>query len=57
MIGKNGKVQDVKLLNGQPALAKAAMKAVSKWQYQPVLLRGEPVEVLTEVDVNFKLQP
>jgi TonB family protein len=55
VIDKDGKVQDMKLLNGHPILAKAAMKAVSKWRYQPSLLRGEPVEVVTEVDVNFAL--
>jgi outer membrane biosynthesis protein TonB len=33
----------MKLLSGQPTLAKAAMEAVSKWQYQPSLLSGEPV--------------
>jgi len=43
VIARDGKVQDMKLLSGQPTLAKAAMKAVSKWQYQPSLLSGEPV--------------
>jgi TonB family protein len=55
VIAKDGKVQDMKLRSGHPILAKAAMKAVSKWRYQPSLLRGEPVEVVTEVDVNFAL--
>jgi len=31
----------------------AAMQAVSQWVYQPTLLNGEPVEVVTTVDVNF----
>jgi TonB family protein len=53
VIARDGKVQEMKLLSGHPTLAKAAMKAVSKWRYQPSLLSGEPVEVLTEVDVSF----
>jgi TonB family protein len=55
VIDKNGNVQDVKLLSGDPILAKAAMKAVSNWRYQPSLLGGEPMEVVTEADVNFTL--
>jgi TonB family protein len=55
VIGNDGTVQDVKLLSGHPALAKAAMEAVSKWRYQPTVLNGIPVEVVTEVDVNFVL--
>ena len=53
VIGRDGKVQDVKLLDGPPALTQAAMKAVAKWRYRPSLLSGEPVVVVTEVDVNF----
>ncbi|MCL4784704.1 MAG: TonB family protein [Bryobacterales bacterium] len=37
-------------------LAEAAVEAVSQWVYAPTLLNGDPVEVLTVVDVNFTLQ-
>jgi TonB family protein len=53
VIGKDGKVRDVKLLSGPPALAEAATKAVAQWRYEPSRLNGEPVEVVTEVSVNF----
>ncbi len=53
VIARDGTVQNVKLLSGPPALAPAAMKTVGKWRYRPSLLSGEPVEVVTEVDVNF----
>jgi periplasmic protein TonB len=33
----------------------AAQDAVKQWIYQPTLLNQEPVEVLTEIDVNFTL--
>ena len=31
------------------------MQAVQQWTYQPTLLNGEPVEVITTIDVNFTL--
>jgi protein TonB len=34
---------------------KAAFEAVRQWRYQPTLLNGEPVEVLTEIIVTFRL--
>jgi protein TonB len=34
---------------------KAAEEAVQRWRYQPTLLNGEPVEVVTEIEVNFTL--
>jgi protein TonB len=36
-------------------LVKAAMDAVKQWVYKPTYLNGAPVEVVTEVDVNFRL--
>jgi protein TonB len=35
---------------------KAALDAVRQWRYQPTLLNGEPVEVMTEIRVNFRLE-
>jgi len=55
IIGKDGSVQDLKVLSGHPLLAQAAKEAVKTWRYQPTLLNSEPVDVLTEITVNFKL--
>ncbi len=55
VISKDGTIQDLKMLSGHPLLVQAAMSAVQKWRYQPTLLNGEPVEVETEIDVNFTL--
>lgn len=55
IIGTNGRVEDLSLLSGQPLLVPAAMNAVKQWEYRPTYLNGRPVEVLTEVDVNFQL--
>jgi protein TonB len=45
----------LKVLSGHPLLVKAALDAVKQWRYQPTLLNGDPVEVVTEIDVNFTL--
>jgi TonB family protein len=55
VVDRDGKVKEVKLLSGHPVLAKAAMEAVSKWQYRPTVLNGTSVEVECEIDVNFRL--
>lgn len=55
LIGRDGSVEDVTVLSGNPLLTPAAVNAVRKWWYQPILINGNPVEVLTEVDVSFEL--
>jgi protein TonB len=55
VISADGTIQNLRILGGHPLLVKAAMEAVARWRYQPTLLNGEPVEVLTEIDVNFTL--
>jgi len=55
VISKDGAIQDLKVLQGHPLLVKSALEAVQRWRYQPTLLNGEPVEVITEIDVNFTL--
>jgi periplasmic protein TonB len=39
-----------------PDFVQAALDAIKQWQYTPTLLNGEPVDVLTEITVNFTLQ-
>jgi TonB family protein len=55
VIGKDGRVSNVTLVSGHPLLVTAARDAVRQWVYKPTLLNGEPVEVVTQVDVNFTL--
>ena len=54
-IGKDGKIENLQLLGGPPLLVQAAMQAVQQWTYQPTLLNGDPVDVITTIDVNFTL--
>jgi protein TonB len=55
VIGKDGRVQDLKVIKGHPLLVQSALDAVKNWVYRPTLLNGEPVEVSTTIDVNFTL--
>jgi protein TonB len=55
VIGKEGTIEELKVLKGHPLLVKAALEAVRQWRYQPTLLNGDPIEVVTEITVNFKL--
>jgi TonB family protein len=54
-ISKEGNITQVKVLSGDSQLARAANDAVKQWKYKPYLLNGEPVEIQTQVTVNFKL--
>src|SRR5258708_2487524 len=54
-ISKDGSIPNLRLLSGHPMLAPAAIEAVKQWKYKPYLLNGEPVEVETQVQVNFTL--
>jgi protein TonB len=56
IISKDGTIEELKLVSGHPLLAPAAMAAVKQWVYKPTMLNDEPVEVSTEIDVNFTLQ-
>jgi protein TonB len=54
-ISKEGSIENLQLISGHPMLAPAAIEAVKQWKYKPYLLNGEPVEVETQVQVNFTL--
>jgi protein TonB len=57
IIGKDGTVQNLKMISAtSPLLVANAMDAVKQWVYQPTLLNNEPVDVVTEITVNFTLQ-
>lgn len=57
IIGKDGSIQSLSSISGSvnQGLVAAAMDAVKQWRYKPTLLNGEPIEVMTTVDINFTL--
>ena len=57
IIGKDGTVRNLIVVSAaSPLLVQSAMDAVKQWVYRPTLLNQEPVEVVTEITVNFALQ-
>ncbi len=54
-ISKEGNIENLQILRGHPLLVNAARDAVLQWKYRPTLLNGEPVEVITDILVNFTL--
>lgn len=56
VIGKEGRVVKLEAISGPPILIAAAIAAVQQWEYKPYLSEGRPIEVETQVQVNFALQ-
>lgn len=55
VISKQGMIENLRLLTGRPMLVPAAIEAVRQWRYRPYVLNNEPVEVETQITVNFSL--
>lgn len=55
LISKDGRIENLQLVHGPPLLVNAAREAVEQWRYRPTMLNGEPVEVITDIIVNFTL--
>jgi protein TonB len=55
VIGTDGHVSDIKLINGHPLLVDAARENVALWRFRPAIVNGDPVKVNTELDVHFSL--
>jgi protein TonB len=55
VISRDGAIENLQVLSGHSMLVQAAVDAVRQWRYRPYVLNGEPVEVETEVKVNFIL--
>jgi TonB family protein len=57
LIGADGFVKNIQAISGHPLLVPSSIEAVKNWVYKPTLLNGNPVEVITIVDINFTLAP
>jgi len=56
LISPDGRIEQAQVVSGSPLLSPAALEAIRQWKYRPYVLNGTPVEVETEVTVNFVLQ-
>jgi len=54
-IGRDGTIENLQVVSGHPLLIGPALQAVKQWRYRPYLLNNEPVEVETQITVNFTL--
>ncbi len=55
VIGTDGRIHELKVLNGHPLLVRAAVDAVTQWLYAPTILNGQAVEVAAPITVTFRL--
>jgi protein TonB len=55
VIGRDGTIRNLRAVSGHPMLIQSAIEAVRQWRYRPYILDGEPVEVDTQVTINFTL--
>jgi TonB family protein len=53
---QDGRVEVLKLLQGEPVLADAAITTVKQWRGKPAWVNGKPVEVISTVTFNFQLK-
>jgi protein TonB len=54
-ISQTGSITGLKQTSGDPILGRAAMDAVRQWKYKPYYLNSVPIEIQTQITVNFKL--
>lgn len=54
-ISRTGTIENLRVESGPQILIQAAIDAVSQWRYRPYLLNGEPVEVETTINIDFRL--
>jgi TonB family protein len=54
-LATDGTVQRIEVVDGDPLLAEAAVKAVKQWIFEPVIVGGKPVEADTTVQVSFQI--
>jgi len=56
LISRDGRIEKLQVVSGQTMLVHSAINAVSQWRYRPYILNNEPVEVETQITVNFTLR-
>jgi protein TonB len=55
IIDKEGKVVNLRAVQGDPVLAEAALDAAKQWRFRPYLIKGDPVEVETTIKIQFHM--
>ena len=55
LIGKEGSIENLRVLSGPAILSSAAMEAVKQWRFKPYFQNGRPVETQARITVNFTI--
>jgi TonB family protein len=55
MVDKDGTVEKLSTVSGDPQLAAAATDAVRQWRFKPFFRNGSPEEFQTQITVSFRL--
>lgn len=56
IISRDGMIERLQIVHSDhPMLDRPALDAVSQWRFKPYILNHEPIEVETEISVNFIL--
>jgi len=55
LVGKDGKVKDVRVVKSIPMLDESAKAAVRQWVFKPALSNNKPVAVWVGVPIHFSL--
>jgi protein TonB len=56
-VGRDGTVEDLKIVRGYFILAQAAIAAVKQWRFQPYTLNGHAASTQTTITINFSYPP
>lgn len=55
VIGRDGLIQELRIVSGPPILARAAQEAVRQWHFKPHYIGANPVETQAKITVNFTI--
>jgi len=55
VVGADGMIENLRVINGPSILAAAAKQAVRQWHFKPYLQNGQPVETKAIITVNFSI--
>ncbi len=58
LVNKNGQTSDIQIIQAKPKgfFEKATIDAISRWRFKPPTVNGEPVKVIVETTIRYKLE-
>jgi TonB family protein len=56
LIAKDGNVESAEIISGDTLLREAARAGVMRWRYEPTVMKGRAMKVITRVAIDFQLK-